>query len=485
LEHTVQLLPRDKLLRDSFTPAETTLFVVILLTSLAVNWIGDPRSFWLLGSLLIIGSLTPVILKTHEQTHPFFVDLLWPKFWICTAPAWILALQFIIGLTQNPLGTLALGSTIYHIVEPINIWRPTSAVDTSTWLTIFGFCATYLMLTSLYIVPKSRAFFERALPCLCFGAVLLGVFGYVQKGLGLAQPLFTPGTGATDFFAFFPYDGHWAAFATLWCCACIAMALLSTRYEDSPTFIHSTGPWYLTGGALLGASGFLVEAPLPSAILLLTLSAMLLIVTVDFLASSKDIHRKPIAVTSGLAACLSFAGGIFRIFQDNAFSPDATALRSAAYNMFKDSPLFGWGFDSYGKLLPFYSNDFLLGQRSERAASDLLQLLAEFGIFGFLLVLGFLIAFIARYIRGRHNIRLTNHLLFGCSAVAVLALVDTPFMSPAVFFSFFAIFFSALRWAEVSRSKVDEVDAARPQLVTPDSQRRVPFFNKQYQEKEK
>jgi hypothetical protein len=234
LENSVQLRPRDKLLRDNFTPAEALLFGVTLIMASMVYWIGDPRSFWLLGSLLILGSLTPVILKTHEQTHPFFIDLLWPKFWICTAPAWIFLLQFIIGLTQNPLGTLALGELTFNIVQPVNIWRPSSAANSSTWLTIFGFVAIYLLTNTLYIVPKSRSYFERILPWLCSGAVLLGVFAYIQKGLGLTKPLFTSGTGANDFFAFFPYDGHWAAFASLWCCACFAMALLSTRYDDSP-----------------------------------------------------------------------------------------------------------------------------------------------------------------------------------------------------------------------------------------------------------
>ena len=450
-----------------------------------VNWIGDPRSFWLLGSLLIIGCLTPVILKTHEQTHPFFIDLLWPKFWICTAPAWVFSLQFLIGLTQNPLGKLTVGETIYNIVQPVNIWRPSSAADSSTWVTIFGFVAIYLLTSTLYIVPKSRSYFERILPWLCFGAVLVAVIGYIQKGLGLAKPLFTSGTGASDFFAYFPYDGHWAAFATLWCCACITMALLSTRYDDSPPFIQSVGPWYLTGGMLLGASGFLVEALLPSAILLLTLSVMLLILSVDFLANSKDMHRKSIALLSGLAACLSFAGGIVRVFQDNAFSADAIVLRSAAFNMFKANPIFGWGIDSYGKLLPFYSNDILLGQRYERASSDLLQFLAEFGVFGTLILLGFIISFTLRHILRPHNIRLTNHLLIGCGSVLLLALCDTPFMSPAVYFSFFTIFFIALRWADLSRNKIDEVDAHRPRLVTPEAKRRVPFFNEQYKEEEK
>jgi len=485
LEDPPQLLPRDKLLRDSFTPAESILFGVVLLLCLLVYWLGDPRSFWLLGCLLILGGLTPVILKTHEHTHPFFVDLLWPKFWICTAPAWILTLQFVVGLTQNPLGTLTLGKSNFHILEPVDIWRPTSAADTGTWLVLFGFAAAYILTTSLYIVPKSRSFFERFLPWLCFGAVLVGVFGYIQKGLGLAAPLFTRGTGSGDFFAYFPYDGHWAAFATLWCAACISMALLSTRYDDSPDFIHSTGPWYLTGGALLGASGIFVSASFPAAVLLLTFSIMLLIVAVDFLANSKDIHRTPIAVSSGLAACLGFAGGIIRVFQDQTFNPTTAALRRAAWDMFLDNPVFGWGIDSYAKLLPFYGSDTLLGQRAERAASDLLQFMAEFGLFGLIIAGGIIAAFIVRYVRDRHNIHLTNHLLVGCGAVLLLACVDTPFMSPAVFVSFFVIFFSALRWAEVSRSKVDEVDAARPQLVTPASERRVPFFNQPYEEKEK
>jgi O-antigen ligase len=263
------------------------------------------------------------------------------------------------------------------------------------------------------------------------------------------------------------------------------MMLLSNRYDDSLPFIQSAGPWYLTGGTLLGASGMFVEAMFPSAILLLTFSAMLLITTVDFLTNSKDKHRKSIVLFSGLAACLSFAGGIVRIFQDDAFSSNMFSLRSAAFDMFKANPIFGWGFDSYSKLIPFYSNDLLLGQRYERASSDLLQFLAEFGIFGALISLGFLIAFILRYLLRFRNICLTNHLLIGCGSVLLIALCDAPFMSPAVFFSFFTIFFIALRWAELSRNKIDEVDARRPRLVMPDAKRRVPYFNKQYSEEEK
>lgn len=402
-----------------------------------------------------------------------------------SAPAWIMLLQFIIGLTQNPLETVNSGDSTFHILEPINIWRPSSAVDGNTWITVLGFCATFIISSLLFIIPKSRSFFERIIPCFCLGAVLVAVYGYIQSGLEFKSPLFTKGTGQTDFFAFFPYDGHWAAFATLWCSCCFAMALLSTRYDDSPAFIHSTGPWYITGGTLLGATGLLVEAPIPAAVLLLTLAGMLLILSVEFLLKSKDIHRTSIVISSAISACLCFAAGIFKLIQQNDLNTYTASFRSAAYEMFRANPIFGWGADAYGEIFPFFGSDELAGQHVERATSDLLQLVAEFGLFGLLLVVSYFMYFLIRYLRGQHHIRLTNQLLVGCLAVVILSAVDTPFMSPAVFFSFFAIFFSSMRWADLSRNKVDEVDAQRPQLVTPESKRRLPFFTKQYKEKEK
>lgn len=485
LEPNIQLRPRDKLLRDSFTPAEMMLFGLLLAVTTVTFWIGDPRSIWLLGSLLILGCLAPFILKTHERTHPFFIDLLWPRFWFCSAPAWIVLVLFTSGLTQNPLGTLGSEDANYLILKPISIWRPTSAADSDTWVTILGFTAAYVVSSLVFIIPKSRSFFERTLPWLCLSAVLVAVIGYIQRGLGLEGSLFTKGTGQMDFFAFFPYGGHWAAFAALWCSCCIAMAMLSTRYDDSPIFIHSIGPWYLTGGTLLGATGLLVGSPIPAAVLLLTLSAMLLIFTVDFLLKSTDIHRTTIAISSGISSCLCFSAGIYRLLQENELKNHAATLRSAAYEMFQASPIFGWGADAYGKILPFFSSDEFAGNQAERATSDLLQLAAEFGLVGVLMAVGYFLYFIIRYLIGQHDIQLTNHMLVGCFAVLVLSALDAPFMSPAVFFSFFVIFFSAMRWADLSRNNVDEVDAQKPQLVTPASERRIPFFTKPYNDDEK
>jgi len=485
-ENEAPLRIRDQLLRDSFTPAEYLLFGLILIVTTVGFWLADPRSMWGLGFYLIAGGFCPVILKTHEHTHPFFIDRLWTKFWLLSAPAWLIALQFTLGLLQSPIHTLNIGMEVFLSLDPVHIWLPISATARETWVTVFGFGALYLIALNLFIVPKSRSFFERTFPWLCLSAVLVCIFGYLQIGFGLENPFLTKGTGSSDFFAFFPYDGHWAAFALLWCTVCTGMALLSTRYHDSPDFIQSTGPWYLTGAGLLGASGFLIEANWPAAVLLMVFSVMLLLVSVNFFTRSKDRHRNEIAVITGLLASGIFASGIFRIFQSDPNAESTGALREAASAMFKDSPFFGWGVDSFAQLAPFYIDDMLLGTRNIRATSDALQFIAELGIIGAIVPIAVIVILIYRYIKEKPDINLTNHMMIGCVGVLILAFFDSPFMSPAVFLSFFVIFFSALRWADLSRSNVDEVDAKeRPALVTPEAERRVPFFTKEYTEKEK
>lgn len=478
MEEDVNLLPRDKLLRDTFTPAETLLFGTILLTANVAFWLADPRSLWLLGFFLIAAGLTVFILKTHEHSHPFFVTFLWPKFWLCTAPVWILLAQYAIGLLQDPCGAVNIRQETFVKLEPVKPWLPASTAFSSTWPTILGYCAIYLVAINLFIVPKSRAFFERLLPWLCLSSVLVAIFGYVQAGLELSAPIFTKGTGQADFFGFFPYDGHWAAFAVIWTCVNISMSLLVTRYDDSPSFIESTGPWYLTGGILLGASAFLVEAQWPSAVLMLTLSCMLLLLSLNFLANKKDPHWRPISILSGLTATAIFAAAVFTLFQGTSDSIHAKSMKGTAMDLFRESPIFGWGIDSFSKLLPFYGSDLLIGQTYDRAGNDVAQLLAEIGIVGVGFPVLLLVILILRYFKGRFDIQLTNHILTGCGAIVVLAFFDTPLMSPAVCFSFLVALFIALRWADITRNKVDEVDAPRPTLVTPASQRRVPFYNK-------
>ncbi|MGB0414502.1 MAG: O-antigen ligase family protein [Coraliomargarita sp.] len=465
---------RDKLLRDTFTPAEVLVSGTFIVCATISFWLASPRSYWVLGIFIIAGAFMPVVFKTHEQTHPFFVDLLWRRVWLLSAPLVYVILTYSIGLFQSPFGNIEVDGNTYQSLLNVDTWRPTTAGFKQTWIALLGFCGMYFVTTSAFVVPKSRAFFERTLPWLCLLATLVCAFGLIQKSIGFEKAIFTAGTGQSDFFAFFPYDGHWAAFALLWCYACMAMALLQNRYEDSPGFTKSTGPWYLSGACLLGFSGFFVEAKWPATILLLGFSWACVLFAFNVFRGPNKPYRTSIGLAGVLLAIAAGTGGLARMRSTNPYAADAESLRRTAVDLFQDNPIFGWGMDSFATLAPYYSNDRLLNTLHERACSDVAQALAELGIVGTALVPLICAGLLIRYIFGGKSIQLTNHLMTGSLFLVALAFLDSPFMSHPVFLSFFILFFSALRWADLSRHKVDEVDA-KVALVTHERHRQVPF----------
>lgn len=476
MDSSPPLHSRDKLLRDTFTPAETILYILILVTANVVFWLADPRSQGLMVFFIIAAALTPFVLKSHERHHPFFVVHLWRRFALYTVPVWCFLLQFTVGLWQQPIDSVSLDKTDYlYLNIPKLGWLPASTAAGHTWPTVLGFASIYLVVVSLYLVPKSRYFFERLIKLLCLSATFVALSGYFHSGLELPRPLLTKGTGATDFFGFFPYDGHWAAFATLWVPACVGMALIKTGYSNRPVFIHSTGPWYLAAAFLLGGSALWIEAHWPAAILMLTYAIVMSWFSVRFLAASRDPHRKAIAGTSAVIAAGMLAAGCFRCLNALENGEAQEPLRQAAWNLFFDRPLFGWGMDSFSHLLPFYGSDLLMGETYLRAGNDALQLLSEFGLVGILPPVLLAAYFLTRCFAGGLKLEFTNLLLIGLAAVILLAFVDTPFMSPAVFFSFLVLFFTALRWADLCRYQADEVDGPRPNLVTSENPNRFPF----------
>lgn len=472
------LLPREKLLRDTFTPAESFIYRLVLIVCGFAFCFAGPRYGWALGGFLIAAPLCPIILKIHQSSHPFRVDLLWPRFWLITAPIWLLLLQLLLGLMQSPLQTVEIDSVAQLSLGPVNPWIPLTTGGITHTLPLLSFGALYLVAANLFLIPKSHYFFERLLRLLCYWATLLAVFGYIQKALQLNAPLFTSGTAAGDFFAFFPYEGHWAAFALLWCTANGAIILLSIRNNKSQNLLKSRDRRYLLGTLLLGGSGFCIDAHWPAVLLLLTYAALLIQIGRAFLNESQDRHRKKIATFTLSIAVLALCVSCLRILRHDVQPPDsAPQLRQAAQSMFHESPVFGWGTESYQQLIPFFIDDLSSPSRYQSAQSDWLQGAAEFGIFGLLLALLTLSLLLLRYLKGRSDIKLTNQLLLGCSGLLLLAAVDNPFMSPAVFVSFWILFFSALRWADLTRNHVDEVDAATaPTFVTPASLRNAPFI---------
>jgi hypothetical protein len=467
---------REILVRDTFTPAEVSIYLLIIVTAAFVFLGANPENFWVLGFLLITAPLSISIIKLHQQTHPFFIDNLWSKYLRLSFPALYLILHYIVGIIFPNLGTLEINDTVYYQLTETKSWLPSSSANTVLKLVnFFGFIAAYLVAINILIVPKSLVFFERLIPKLCSCVAIVTLFGYIQKTLGLRQPLFTEGTGQADFFAFFPYDGHWAAFAAIWCGLFTTMALKESTDNPSNNFIETLAPYYLTGAVLLGFSGFIIEANVPAAILLISFSTCLLIFAMHFVKYNNDDNQRNIILVTTLSSCFVFAAGIFRLFSPNKDLENITLLRKSAWDLFRERPLFGWGFDSFKEIAPFFIDDRLVIIRHSRAASDALQYLAEFGLVGCLLILTLLVTIWFKVAWRKKISYFAKYLWLSCIPIVCLIFFDSPFMSPAVFFSFFLTFFIAVRWTTIENSKIDEVDVKRPQVIVPESERGVPY----------
>ena len=379
-----KLTERELLARDSFTPAELALYCSLILTFSVSVVAADPRSLWILGTAIIFAPLSIANIKFHEIVHPFQIDHLWLRYGLLLIPAFLIALQYIIGLMFPTTEIFQFKKEVFHILSEKSVWLPANTLPEkiTTTITLFGFISIFIITLNLFIIPKSLVFFNRLLPKLCFLAVSFAVLGLIQKGLKIDKPLFSNGTGQSDFFAYFPYDGHWAAFACLWCGVCSALAMQRVRIDTTRDFLQTQGPWYLTGALGSGFTGLFIDASGPGGLLLLFLSLMLFLIVLEFIRVGGDQNHNSITLASTLGSCLFFATGIFRLFEVNPNIQYLSLLRDSALRLFLERPLFGWGFDSFSHAAPFFNDDRLLDSLNLSAQSDILQYLSEFGIFG-------------------------------------------------------------------------------------------------------
>lgn len=485
-QETRPLTERELLVRDSFTLAELALYWMIFVTFSVSLITADPRSLWALGVPLIFAPLSIANVKLHEIVHPFKIDRLWLRYGLLMLPATLIALQYIVGLIFPAIETFQFKKEVFRILSEQSTWVPVNALPgkISTTIILFGFISIFIVTLNLFIIPKSLIFFNRLLPKLCFLASTSAVFGLFLKGLKISKPPFTNGTGQSDFFAYFPYDGHWAAFACLWCGVCAAFAMKNVRNDPEKDFLRTNGPWFLTGAVILGFTGIFIDASGPGAILLLFLSLMLLLLAIEFIRVGGDQNHNSITLLATLGSCILFAVGIFRLFERNPEIHPISLLRESALKLFLERPLFGWGFESFTHVAPFYNHDTLLDSLYLSPQSDILQYLSEFGLFGCLALFVFMLLLSMRYLCGKLKSSFCNDLLLTSLAILFISAIDNPFMSPPVTISFWIVFFSALRHADIERKQVDQVDIEPPRFVSPASERRLPFFTGENKEKE-
>jgi O-antigen ligase len=132
----------------------------------------------------------------------------------------------------------------------------------------------------------------------------------------------------------------------------------------------------------------------------------------------------------------------------------ATLYRDT-WRMACDRPWFGWGLGSYGTVFMRYNTQTSPVDRLpvyyQDAHSDWLQLFAETGAIGTILLLGFLLVPVFQLRQLRQITALPRYLLGGCGLILLYAGIEFPFGNPAVTIAFWTCFFAAVRWAQIDQ----------------------------------
>ena len=274
------------------------------------------------------------------------------------------------------------------------------------------------------------------------------------------------------YFATFIYNNHWGAFMIL--CLAVGSGLLFRSAAlggrrgvlQSPAMVVLAGLIFIAASAPMSASraatamaAFLVllgtglglrqivarqrsQGGRTAPVVSIVLTLLVLFIGASAWVASRSIEQRSRDTQEELSGQKPLFKGRLELYGDTL-------------DLAREKPVFGWGLGSFGVAYSLlHPRPIEVNRQYEstyvQAHSDWLQALAETGIVGtFLLVLSAVLPLF--YLpRGALRRPLPAWSFLGCSLVALYAWVEFPFGNGAVMIAFWAVFFSALRYAELS-----------------------------------
>lgn len=379
------------------------------------------------------------------------------------------------GYIETDLG----GNLLFRSKESIT-WLPSALVDERCreyGILLAGLLVQALMLW-LYLNRLSRI--ERLLQVITGNAIILALVGTgfrlmrSDKILGLAEPVHG------GFFASFRYHNHWTAYAILAMGCCLALTCFKARELKAKLL-----PWHQRPEVIWIGALFLISLTLPmttarAGVLFLVLFWLYLGVRLAFFCAHKwntdRLNPKRLLLVFSLLTLVATIV-VFAIWSSApALKGDWEQTKQQwaqlqegevgeldwartdswgdGWRMFRDSPVWGWGFGSHRYLYQLYARDKyrnpsgVVEHIKEFAHNDWMQYLAELGLVGlFLLVAPFIVigwqtrAYWLRVDAPAH------WLLLGGGLILMLATFEFPLSNPAVLTHFVVLVTLALKIA--------------------------------------
>jgi hypothetical protein len=428
------------------------------------DWVRTPISFW--GSLGLILTLATLIRGgarsgMTRRTLPW----IWP----------VAVLNVLVGISclTSTFRGLSMGSATF--MEPVQVdwWKPSVFRPDVTLRSIWLFDGIYFSCLNIALTVSRRRIIRILLAVAVGNALLLSIFGIVQKLMNSTGIYFGAVKSPQDFFfASFVYDNHWGSFCILMLGACIGLTL---RYVDGVR-----GGGFFHGPALIGFTAFLVigaSIPLSGSRACTLLFVILTIAGIALGASrvsrslrSSGASRAGTLAAFGFGAALTI-GCVWMIAGDtiqarvaktreqmsSMLKQGGLGSRSVLYRdswtMANDRLLFGWGMGSYPFVFPLYNSQVSKVDRLpiiyHDAHSDWIQSAAEIGLAGTSLIAAAVLMPILAVRRVKFR-NIPYFLLAACALIGAYAWIEFPFGNVAVVLSWWMCLFSAVQYARLS-----------------------------------
>ena len=464
---------RDLELRDNFTASEMICFGITILFLVALSWLTNARSTLILGYVLIISTASMANLKIHQIVHPFIIDQFWRKVsYPLIIPICLLLAFYINGDYSNASTSMILeegNSYTYSTPKPF-IGNNIDVINNS--ISFLGLVSLFCFSTQLLLIPKSLYFINKLLHWGCTNALILTGIGLFYKFLNFQAPMFVKTESHYNFFAHFANDEQWGAFAILWMFTSYGLAIIELKKVEFK-FSKSIARYFFMIALLLASTALVLKSDISAAFIAFSY-AILCIKKIRFFKMLNQPIFKRLKNYTYFLLGTSISYGSYRTFKVNSELETIQALKATSFQMFQDSPIFGWGLDAFQKLMPYYSNSKLLDKYYETAPTGILSALIEFGSLGVLLMAGYLTYLLLRNFFLKRENSLSNNIFTGLMIVIILIFFENPFYNTAVLFSFWVLLFCALRWSKLIHNPSDQVDT-KLKLVIKDHLRRVPF----------
>ena len=379
---------------------------------------------------------------------------------------------------------LRVGERDFFATVALPVWRPGAAVPARALRALWLFDGIYLSCFNLALIVRHRRGLRALLLAAAANALILSVFGTVQKLMG-AKGIFFGLVKSPQiyFFSTFIYHNHWGAFIVLMAAVCLALVRHYAQWGEGRDLFHTPAFAGLVAVLFLAITVPLSTSRSCSLLLVLLLGGALVRWIAHKAGERREFRESMTLPLLGAAAAIIVGlAGIWFIARDvismrvAKTEEQVAAMRARGsvgsravlyadtWRMAKARLVFGWGMDSYPYVFQIYNSQDHPNKRDNLpnyyvdAHSDWLQAVAEHGLVGAALLALCGLAPLAALRRRRPWGTLPAHLLAGCALILLYAWVEFPFGNTAVVLCWWFCFFTAVSYARLGGRRTQETN---------------------------